>query len=234
MLPLLPVLLPLLLLLSLLLLPLPSSQAAIVSKFAPGGQYIMITFENGPHEQHTPVILDALKAHKNRATFFIHGEKVQSHAGLIKRMAMEGHEIGISSIDSRSYSEIPNEELAAKLAAVTSQLSNITGLEASKFKHVRPPNGERNLKKYEEISKMSGKDIVLTTLDAKDWEGPAAEVLVSKNIMPYVKPGEVVALRDTLEVTAKAATLLLDELAKGFYELLTIAEVRSFPDDTPK
>ena len=225
----------------------------------------MLTFENGPHETHSVAVLDSLKKHKYRATFFLHGEKVaqafsslsssassvslslsaaasssaassssSSLVRIIRRMVADGHEIGISSLDSHSWSDLPTNEIVSKLAVITMQLSNITGIKPELLIHIRPPNGEQNVRKYAEISKLSGKDVVMPTLDAKDWEGASSENIVQKNIIPFCKPGEIVSLRDTLANTAQAMPLLLAEFCRQHYELLTIAEVRSFPDDTPK
>ena len=54
-----------------------------------------LTFDDGPSAENTSAVLDVLKARNIRATFFVVGENVRKHPDVAKRIAAEGHTIGI-------------------------------------------------------------------------------------------------------------------------------------------
>jgi peptidoglycan/xylan/chitin deacetylase (PgdA/CDA1 family) len=53
-----------------------------------------ITFDDGPDPVYTPQVLDILKRHNARATFFLMGERARHYPELVARIRAEGHEIG--------------------------------------------------------------------------------------------------------------------------------------------
>ena len=60
-----------------------------------------MTFDDGPHPQHTVRILDALRRHQVRATFFWIGKEVERHPEIARRAVAEGHLVG-----NHSYSHV--------------------------------------------------------------------------------------------------------------------------------
>jgi len=66
------------------------------------GKAIALTFDDGPHITHTPQVLDILKAHDVRATFFLKGKNIAGHEAIISRMAAEGHILGNHSFSHRN------------------------------------------------------------------------------------------------------------------------------------
>ena len=54
---------------------------------------VMLTFDDGPHEIITPLILDVLKAKSVKATFFLVGFKALLHPEIVLRISQEGHEV---------------------------------------------------------------------------------------------------------------------------------------------
>src|SRR5439155_12568189 len=55
---------------------------------------IAVTFDDGPHRQGTPAVLEALARADVQATFFLVGEQVERRPGLAREIAAAGHEIG--------------------------------------------------------------------------------------------------------------------------------------------
>jgi peptidoglycan/xylan/chitin deacetylase (PgdA/CDA1 family) len=58
------------------------------------GARVALTFDDGPNGADTAAVLDALKRHQVRATFFVVGEAARAHPQLVRRMAEEGHVVG--------------------------------------------------------------------------------------------------------------------------------------------
>ncbi|CAM5347105.1 Polysaccharide deacetylase family protein OS=Streptomyces tendae OX=1932 GN=GUR47_03805 PE=4 SV=1 [Streptomyces tendae] len=58
------------------------------------GRTLVLTFDDGPHPEYTPEILDTLAKYEVRATFFVCGEMADYNGDLLTRMADEGHTVG--------------------------------------------------------------------------------------------------------------------------------------------
>ena len=55
---------------------------------------IYLTFDDGPHETATPFVLDELKKHNAKATFFCIGKNVVLHPNIYQRIIEEEHAVG--------------------------------------------------------------------------------------------------------------------------------------------
>ena len=62
---------------------------------------------------------------------------------------------------------------------------------------------------------------------------PQNPLKIIDNVIKNAKPGDIVLLHDTLNQTITSLPGIIDGLYKQGYEFLTIAEVSSFPDDSP-
>jgi peptidoglycan/xylan/chitin deacetylase (PgdA/CDA1 family) len=222
-------------LLLLVLLGLPSAQGGgkkappdTYSSFNPGGQYIMLTFSGGPHHFITPRLLDILKEKKARATFFVTGSRALQREYYLKRIHSEGHEIGSEGFKRKPFTKLRPDQVLEHVQATSALVGNATG---SVVRAVRPPGGLTNPTLNALLN--SQYKVVLWSLDSKDSSltDPAA---VSKAVVDHAKPGDVVLLHDTCNVTIAALPGILDALHAKGYEFLTLAQVMSFPDDSPK
>lgn len=66
---------------------------------------VYLTFDDGPSREYTPAILDALKSHGVKATFFVVGKSVRANGDILRRMRQEGHSIGVHC-DEHVYAKI--------------------------------------------------------------------------------------------------------------------------------
>ncbi|MCM1569257.1 MAG: N-acetylmuramoyl-L-alanine amidase [Roseburia sp.] len=118
--------------------------------FYPKTMYL--TFDDGPSAENTMEVLDILKAHGIKATFFLIGENVEKHPEVAKRIAEEGHTIGIHCYrhdyeslyaDSASYVEDFNRAKEV--------VYEVTGVEAKLFRFPGGSINSYNKNTYEEI-----------------------------------------------------------------------------------
>lgn len=68
------------------------------------GKAIYLTIDDGPCDR-TGLLLDVLKKHDAKAAFFVFGEMIEGREDMIKRIAAEGHTIGVHTY-SHEYKEI--------------------------------------------------------------------------------------------------------------------------------
>lgn len=107
---------------------------------------IYLTFDDGPNPEWTPPLLDALAATGARATFFLIDEHITADtSAIVKRIADEGHAIGLHS-GTRKLMITSAEDLAALLDHNADRIEAITGREPCRL--FRPHAGWRSGEMY--------------------------------------------------------------------------------------
>lgn len=175
---------------------------------------IYITFDAGFENGNTERILDALKKHGVKATFFLVGNYFETQPELVKRMAKEGHTIGNHTYSHPDMSKIGDiQSFQTELQKNEALYRDILGSEMPKL--YRPPQGkfcEENLKMAQQL----GYSTVFWSLAYVDWytdDQPTPEQAFSK-LLPRIHPGAVVLLHSTSSTNAE----ILDELLTKWEE----------------
>ena len=108
---------------------------------------VYLTFDDGPNPEWTPALLDALANEGVSATFFLIDEHVTSEtAPIVRRMAEEGHAVGLHS-GTRRLMLMPPDELASSLSRAAGRIASIAG--ASPCRLFRPHSGWRSASMYQ-------------------------------------------------------------------------------------
>ncbi|WP_418931931.1 polysaccharide deacetylase family protein [Hominenteromicrobium sp.] len=175
---------------------------------------IYITFDAGFENGNTERILDALKKHGVKATFFLVGNYFETQPKLVKRMAEEGHTIGNHTYSHPDMSKIGDiQSFQTELQKNEALYRDVLGSEMPKL--YRPPQGkfcEENLKMAQQL----GYSTVFWSLAYVDWytdDQPTPEQACS-NLLPRIHPGAVVLLHSTSSTNAE----ILDELLTKWEE----------------
>lgn len=100
---------------------------------------IFLTFDDGPDPESTPPILNLLRAHGVRTSFFVIGEKARQHPDLIERMYAEGHSVHSHSLDHRYDVYFKNKALLKDW--ICESLTALTVQTGQKHSCFRPPAG---------------------------------------------------------------------------------------------
>lgn len=175
---------------------------------------LYITFDAGFENGNTEKILDALKKHGVKATFFLVGNYFETQPELVKRMAAEGHTVGNHTYSHPDMSKIADEASFQNELEKNARLyKDITGEEMPKL--YRPPQGkfcESNLKMAQKL----GYHTVFWSLAYVDWyenDQPTKEEAFGK-LLPRAHPGAVVLLHSTSKTNGD----ILDELLSKWEE----------------
>jgi peptidoglycan-N-acetylglucosamine deacetylase len=126
-----------------------------------------LTFDDGPHPVNTPKILDLLKRHGVKATFFVVGTHVRKHPELVRRIVAEGHTLGSHSEDHPDLAKVDRAEVVRQLDAVQAAVNEALG-QPHELKQVRPPYGSMD-SVVKEVFLSRGSMAVLWTVDSRDW-----------------------------------------------------------------
>lgn len=188
---------------------------------------LYLTFDAGFENGNTPAILDALKKHDVKATFFVVGTYIKDNPDLIKRIHEEGHLIGNHTYHHPDMSQIATKESFHKeLKDVETEYKNVVGEEMTKF--YRPPQG-----KFNETNLQMAKDLGYHTffwsLAYVDWyenDQPSKEEAFQK-LLGRIHPGAIVLLHSTSQTNADILDELLtkwEEMGYKFASLETLIE----------
>lgn len=170
---------------------------------------IYLTFDDGPHPQVTPFVLEELKRYNARATFFCIGRNVLANPEIYKRILNEGHGVG-----NHSFSHLNGWK--TKDAAY---LDDIT--EARKYidsKLFRPPYGK--ISRFQ-IRILSGKGFgfktIMWTVLSGDFDTTVTPSQCLVNVIANSGNGSIVVFHDS-EKAAIRMQYALSEVLKYFSE----------------
>ena len=110
----------------------------LARRLPPGSRGVALTFDDGPHPEGTPALLDLLAEAGARATFFLVGEQVERWPRMAERIACEGHEVALHGYRHRNLLRVPPRALARDLDRGAAVLREATGQSPTLY---RPPYG---------------------------------------------------------------------------------------------
>lgn len=187
------------------------------------GKQIALTFDDGPHPELTPKLLDYLKERGIKATFFVIGKNAAAHPEIIKRMVDEGHEVG-----NHSWSHPALNKLSA--AGVSSELDKTSEAVASacgaKPHVMRPPYGATNAALNRKFDEEFGMKAILWDVDPLDWKYRNS-ARVTSQILENAKPGSIILSHDIHATTVAAMPATLDGLLQKGFTFVTVSELIS-------
>lgn len=190
-----------------------------------GKKLVALTFDDGPGK-YTAQLLDVLKQHNARATFFVVGYNAVKYQPLLARMAAEGHAVGNHSDQHANLTKFgTKEEAFAALAECNALIEKNTGKPCNMM---RPPGGNSNAM-VSEMSKDHGLAIIRWSVDTEDWKSRDKDKIIETAFdpsSPYrVRDGAIVLMHDIYECTFEAVKEMLVRLENEGYEMVTVPEL---------
>ena len=176
---------------------------------------IYLTFDCGFENGYTESILDALKKHNAKATFFVVGHYLESAPEMVKRMVEEGHIVGNHTYNHPDMSKISDRAAFQKEMDDTKSLyKEITGEEMQMY--YRPPQGKYSVANLQ-MAKELGYNTFFWSLAYVDWyqdKQPSHEEAFSK-LTSRIHPGAIVLLHNTSKTNGE----IMDELLTKWEEM---------------
>ena len=170
---------------------------------------IALTFDDGPHPQNTPKLLNILKKEDVRATFFVLGSMAKDSPGILQRAAAEGHQIASHTYSHKNLTKLSADKLKHEIDDTDAVIASIVGYAPSAM---RPPYGSYN----KTVSAAAHTPLILWSIDPWDWKYRNAEK-VSKAVISKAADGDIILLHDLYASTVEAARIIIPALkAKGF------------------
>ena len=186
---------------------------------------LYLTFDAGFENGNTPAILEALKKHHAKATFFVVGNYIETSPDLVKQMIAEGHTVGNHTFHHPDMSSISTMEAFQKEMDGLSELyEKTTGQKLVKF--YRPPQGKYSTQNLE-MAKQLGYKTFFWSLAYVDWyqnAQPSKEEAFSK-LLTRIHPGAIVLLHSTSSTNAEILDELLTKWEEMGYSFGTLQEL---------
>jgi peptidoglycan/xylan/chitin deacetylase (PgdA/CDA1 family) len=186
---------------------------------------IAITFDDGPLLKYTPEILDILKREQAPAAFFCIGSRIGGNEALLRRIDAEGHVIGNHSFSHHFWFDMfGSDEMLAELKQMDDAVESTTARRPRLF---RPPYGVTNPNLAKAIRK-GGYTPIGWNIRSLDTVAKDKDQLLDR-IKKGIKPGAVLLLHDSMEVTVQALPLLIQHLKKEGYRIERIDKLLNIP-----
>jgi peptidoglycan/xylan/chitin deacetylase (PgdA/CDA1 family) len=192
-------------------------------------QVLAITFDDGPHPQNTPRLLDILKQRGIKATFFVVGQNALEYPDLLKRIAAEGHELANHSFSHPILASLGESALRDQLDKTHQAVLNATGVT---MKVMRPPYGALSQPQRAWTHSNFGYRIILWDVDPLDWKFRDAS-RVETEILAHAKAGSIILSHDIHKTTVDAMPSTLDALAAKGFKFLTVSELLALDRPAP-
>jgi peptidoglycan-N-acetylglucosamine deacetylase len=164
----------------------------IPRRLPPGQGGVALTFDDGPHPEGTPALLDLLGEANARATFFLIGEQVGRWPEIAGRIAREGHTVALHGHRHRNLLRVPPKALARDLERGADTIAAATGTAPTLY---RPPYGifsPAGLK----LSKDRGYANLLWSRWGHDWRRSIAPERIATEVASDLQDGDVLLLHD--------------------------------------
>ena len=137
----------------------------------PGSGRTLLTFDDGPDDDSTPAVLDALDEIGARATFFMLGEQLMRHQAIGREVVARGHEVGLHGFGHEKHERLTPQQARDDLARGLGAVEAATG-RLPRF--YRPPYGRFSDASYEACRKLE-LEPVYWSVWGFDWEAIAGE-----------------------------------------------------------
>jgi peptidoglycan-N-acetylglucosamine deacetylase len=183
---------------------------------------VAITFDDGPHPEHSPLVLDILRKEAAVATFFVNGNHALDHPDILKRMVDEGHEIGNHTYSHRRLKGLSRAEIADEIGKTREILEKVCG----RVRLVRPPWGDIGLSLiFHTLG--AGERLVLWTHDSLDSSSKSLspKALVERMSSLPLRSGDILLFHDDYAHTVRALPAILADLRKRGFGLSRVSEL---------
>ena len=182
----------------------------------PGADGVALTFDDGPHPEGTPAVLEALGRAGARATFFVVGEQVQRRPALLAEIASAGHAVALHGYRHRLQLRFGARAVAEDIKRGAATIGDALG--AAPVLH-RPPYGIYSEPGLRAV-RAAGMRPLLWSRWGKDWRRFTTAQRIASRALHGVLPGDVILLHDADFYssrgshwrTAAALELILPEL----------------------
>ena len=188
-------------------------------KLDPDKPMVALTFNDGP-SIYTPRILNCLEEYGQAATFFVVGSNAARYGGYIKRAYDLGCEIGNHTYNHPDLTYLSSWAISSEINQTNQYIRQAIGIDGT---ITRTPGGSYN----STVCSAIPTPIIMWSIDTLDWKTRDTYSTVN-TVLNNVQDGDIVLMHDMHSTTIAAAEILISELARRGYQLVTVGELAEY------
>ena len=183
---------------------------------------IALSFDAAWGNEDTQKILEILKKHDVRVTFFMTGGWVESYPDDVKAILAAGHDLGNHSENHKNMSQLSDAEKKEELMSVHQKVQELTGYEMFLF---RPPYGDYD-NAVVNVAKDCGYFTIQWDVDSLDWKDYGVDSII-KTVTEHkhLGNGSIILCHNGAKYTAEALDTLITTLKEKGYTFVPISEL---------
>ena len=167
-----------------------------------GEKKLYLTFDDGPHPEATPFVLDELKKYNASASFFCIGSNVLKHPDIYERIIKEGHSTGNHTHTHlngwKTSSQIYLDDVRKAAEHIQSEL-------------FRPPHGRIKRSQWKKLQEAMGVPearVIMWSVLSADFDGRKEPLECFELVKRHARPGSIIVFHDSRKGFKNLATAL--------------------------
>ena len=174
------------------------------------GHNVYLTFDDGPCAETTPIILDILRKHNVKATFFCVGDNILKHPELFAQIKAEGHQVGNHTMHhSKGFYTNTNDYI--------NEIDECAVLVGNNL--FRPPHGLIT-PRQNSMLRNKGYKIIQWDVITYDWDSNHSPDKIFDVIKRYTRTGSIIVMHDSIKAAPRTLQILENTIlwlkAQGF------------------
>lgn len=196
-----------------------------ILNYTKSNKMVAFTFDDGP-SYNTIKIVNTLVKYDSKATFFLVGNQIEKYTKTMDVLVKNGMDIGNHTYSHKELTKLRDKEILKEIDLTNEVIYNKTGI---KPMFLRPSYGAMNKR----IKKLSTMPIIIWNIDTLDWKYHNSNKIKDK-ILKYVSDGDIILMHDTYVATLNAIEMVIPELKKQGYKIVSVSELFKYKGVKPK
>lgn len=183
---------------------------------------IALTFDAAWGNEDTKQIMEILRKHNVKVTFFMTGGWVDSYPEDVKMILAEGHDLGNHSENHKNMSQISDSEIKEEVMKVHEKVKELTGYDMFLF---RPPYGDYDNHVIKGV-RACGYYPIQWDVDSLDWKDYGVDSIVNTVCShKHLDNGSIILCHNGAKYTAQALDTLITTLKDKGYEFVPLSQL---------
>ena len=183
---------------------------------------IALTFDAAWGNEDTKQIMEILKKHDVKVTFFMTGGWVEKYPDDVKMILAEGHDLGNHSQNHKNMSQLSDSEKESELMTVHNKVKELTGYDMFLF---RPPYGDYD-SAVVKTAKKCGYYAIQWDVDSLDWKDYGVDSIIKTVTQhKHLGNGSIILCHNGAKFTAEALDTMITTLKDAGYQFVPLSEL---------
>ncbi|MFW6281945.1 MAG: polysaccharide deacetylase family protein [bacterium] len=181
---------------------------------------VAITLDGTWGAENTDQILKILREEDVKISFFFAGYWLEKYPDVVKKIAIEGHEIENHTYTHPHCNSLSKDKLVEELESTSDLIEKMIG---KRPRYFRPPFGEYNNNVIQTSNEL-GYQVIQWTIDSHDWMEPGVDYIVDR-VMNNVKSGDIILMHNNAPDTPEALKKIIPELKNRGFNIVPLSKM---------